>query len=148
VKRLALLLALALSASLGVRAARTDGDWTPAQLEVIQMIYEEAEYWGLRDVDRDLMLRIAYRETGFGLDITGDHNGQRDLSIGVFQFHERGVWWSTPCAAYGLAARWDNRMNIHCACYAANRGMLSHWRPWEQVRWLATVPPDPRKGTP
>jgi hypothetical protein len=140
----ALLLALVLLASAESGVARADG-WTPAQLRVIQIIYEEAEYWGLRDADRDLMLRIAYRETGFGADITGDHNGQRNLSIGVFQWHEGGLWQSTPCfREYGWAGRWIERADIHCAAWAFNRGMQSHWMPSLQVRWLSQVPPDPR----
>lgn len=149
---LALVLALTMFVGVGTRVARLDGGvgrgvWSVEQLHVIQMIYEEAEFWGLRDEDRDLLLRVAFRETGFGLDRTGDWNGERDLSIGIFQFHEGGVWWSTPCAPYGLGARWDDRMNVHCAAWAFNKGMQSHWRPWERVRWLASVPPDPRKGT-
>lgn len=147
-KRVALLLALALFATLGGRAAAQGGQWTLAQLETIRMIYEEAEFWGLRDADRDLMLRIAYRETAFGLDITGDHNGERNLSIGVFQWREGGVWLSTPCyREYGWAGRWIKRADIHCAAYAFNRGMMSHWYPWLTVRWLDIVPPDPRKVT-
>lgn len=124
-----------------VSRAQADGGWTADQLRVIGKIYAEAERWGLRDEDRDLLLRIAYRETGFGLNRSGDHG----TSVGIFQWHFGGVWQSTPCfTEYGWAGRWVEDADIDCAAWAFNRGLQSHWYPWLRVRWLVVVPPDPR----
>ena len=83
---------------------------TAAQWRVVARIYEYADFYGLRDEDRDLLLHVAYRETGFGLDRQGDYDPMlnRYLSIGVFQWREGGVWLSTPCyPEYGYAGRWN-----------------------------------------
>jgi hypothetical protein len=144
----ALLLALALFATLG-GVAQTDGGWTPAQVETIRLWYVYAEYYGLRDVDTELGLRILYRESGFQPNAAGDCFYGYCLSIGPAQLHEFGVYRSTPYfREYGLAGRWITEVNIASMAWAFNRGMQSHWRPWEQVRWLAVVPSDPRKVTP
>ncbi len=126
------------------------GPWTRAQWDAVGLIYEYAEYEGLTQADTELALRIAFRETQYGYDKTGDcysvPGGLHCSSIGVFQFHEAGVWWSTPCAGLGLQARWDDDVNVYCAIWAIKRGYASHWRPWEHPlgRWPAVVPADPR----
>jgi hypothetical protein len=117
------------------------------QYRVIARIYEYSDYYGLTDYHRGLMLRIAYRETGFGLDRTGDFDPQlgRDLSVGVFQWREGGVWLSTPCyREYGLAGRWIEEADVACAAWAFAHNLDSHWYPWLVVRWLRVVPDDPR----
>lgn len=76
---LAVLLAL-----VGTGAAAADGpvqwaDWpehpAPIQLETLARFYEAAEYHGLRDADRDLLIRLGYRETLLGLAVWGDCYG-------------------------------------------------------------------------
>jgi hypothetical protein len=130
-----------------VGVTRADSGYSPDQWRVIARIYEYADFYGLRDDTRDLMLRIAYRETQFGVDRTGDYDAWlgRDLSIGVFQWREGGVWTATPCMAeYGYAGRWNEEADVACAAWAFRWGYESHWRPGEHVRWLAVVPSDPR----
>ena len=135
--------------------ARADGPalgtWTRQQWTVIALGYEYADHYGLTETDRDTFIRVLYRESHFGYDKTGDcytlANGNLYcLSIGVAMMHERGVWWSTPCAALGLQARWDDDVSINCMAWAWNRGMASHWRPWERPasNWLKVLPEDPR----
>jgi hypothetical protein len=150
VKRLALLLALTMFVSIGTRAARADdGQWTPAQRETIRLWYVYAEFYGLRDVDTELGLRILYRESGFQPYAQGDCYNGYCLSIGPAQLHEFGVYRSTPYyREYGLAGRWIAEVNVASMAWAFNRGMQSHWQPNLRVRWLATVPSDPRKETP
>lgn len=120
---------------------------TAAQWRVVARIYEYADFYGLRDEDRDLLLHVAYRETGFGLDRQGDYDPMlnRYLSIGVFQWREGGVWLSTPCyPEYGYAGRWNEEADVSCAAWAFQAGLQSHWYPALKIRWLVTVPPDPR----
>ena len=141
------LLTLLVFLALAVIRVDADSGYSLAQYVVIGRIYEYADYYGLREVDRDLLLRIAYRETQFGLDRTGDYDAWlgRDLSIGIFQWRENGVWQSTPCyREYGWQGRWNEEADIACAAYAFSRGMQSHWYPELRVRWLAVVPADPR----
>lgn len=127
------------------RAAAADGGYSADQVRVIGRIYQYAEFYGLTQADTELLLRVAYRETAFGVDRVGDDR----LSVGVFQWHMGGVWRSTPCfAEYGWAGRWVEEADVACAAYAFNRGMQSHWRPDLHVRWLAVVPPDPRRISP
>ena len=97
-RRILLLLLLLLALTLAwvgghARATRADGGWTPRQTEVIRLIYVYADHYGLRDADRDLLLRVAYRETRFDVSMVGDGG----LSVGVFQWYRFGVWQSTPC---------------------------------------------------
>lgn len=128
------------------------GGLTLRQWRDVALAYEYTDFYGFRDQDRDDFLRMLYRETLFGYDDTGDcttlPNGNiYCLSIGPAQFHEFGVWWSTPCARLGLAARWDHDANIGCAAWAWSHGYAAHWRPWEHPagRWPAVVPEDPRE---
>jgi hypothetical protein len=123
-------------ASVTSGVARAD-NYTADQLRVIGKIYQWSRYYG---ADTALMLRIAYRETAFGLDKQGDGGH----SVGVFQWWDKGVWNATPCAKLGLAARWNEDADISCAAWAFSRGYASHWRPEMRVRWLAVVPSDPR----
>ena len=135
-------------------AARADGpQWdytthfTYQQQTVIAHIYRFSDYHGLRDEDRDLFLRLAYRETGFGVNIRGDYDAflGRFLSIGVMQWREEGIYLSTPCyREYGWAGRWNTEVDLWCAGWAIKNGYVSHWYPWLRVRWLYTIPPDPR----
>jgi hypothetical protein len=135
--------------------ARADGPdlgpWTLSQWKVIGLAYEYADHYGLTDADRDLFLGVLYRESHYGYDKTGDCYWRADgseycLSIGVAMFHEAGVWASTPCARLGLQARWDDDASVNCMAWAWNRGMKSHWRPWEQPasNWPRVLPSDPR----
>ena len=120
-----------------------DVGWTPRQTQVIRLIYTYADFYGLRDADRDLLLRVAYRETRFGVNLVGDDGN----SIGAFQWYRWGVWQSTPCyAEYGWAGRWNLEADVGCAAWAFAHGYQSHWRPWDFPRgsWLMVVPPDPR----
>ena len=122
-------------------------DLTLSQWRVVARIYEYSDFYGLRDDDRDLLLRVAYRETGYGLQRQGDYDLDlnRYLSIGVFQWREGGVWLSTPCLReYGYAGRWNEEADVACAAWAFHHGLQSHWYPWLTVRWLPVVPPDPR----
>lgn len=142
--RIVLIAALVLLLLVGHSSnAQADGGWTPEQGHVIELIYRYAEYYGLRDVDLDTMLRIARRESQYGLGMVGDHG----TSIGVYQFNDRGVWLSTPFQQeYGLAGRWNNEANVAAAMWAVNRGMISHWRPYlHDAHWFDPVPSDPRK---
>ena len=80
--------------------------WTRQQWTVIALGYEYADHYGLTEADKDTFIRVLYHESHFGYDKTGDcftlPNGNLYcLSIGVAMMHERGVWWSTPCAAPG-----------------------------------------------
>jgi hypothetical protein len=122
------------SARCGV--ARAD-NYTADQLRIIGKIYQWSRYYG---ADTALMLRIAYRETQFGANKQGDGGH----SVGVFQWWDKGVWFATPCAKLGLAARWNEDADISCAAWAMSRGYASHWRPWQHTRWLTVVPLDPR----
>lgn len=138
IRILVIVLALAVVTG-GVAAA--DGGYSAEQVRVIGRIYQYAEFYGLRDEDRDLLLRIAYRETMFGLERVGDGG----FSIGVFQWYRFGVWQSTPCfGEYGWGGRWIEEADVACAAWAFAHGYQSHWRPWVRVRWLVQVPPDPR----
>ena len=122
---------------------KADGGWTPRQQEVIGLIYTYADYYGLRPADRDLLLRVAYRETRFGVNVVGDGGN----SVGVFQWYRWGVWQSTPCyVEYGWQGRWNLEADVSCAAWAFSRGYQSHWRPWDfpAGSWLAVVPDDPR----
>ena len=122
---------------------RADGGWTPRQTEVIRLIYVYADHYGLRDADRDLLLRVAYRETRFGVNLVGDGG----LSVGVFQWYRFGVWQSTPCMAeYGWNGRWNLEADVSCAAWVFRHGYQSHWRPWDfpPGSWLWVVPSDPR----
>ena len=126
------------------------GPWTRAQWDAVGLIYEYAEFEGLTQADTELALRIAFRETVYGYNKAGDcysvAGGVHCSGIGVFQFHEYGVWASTPCARLGLNARWNDDDNVRCAVWAIKNGYASHWRPWEcpPGRWPAVVPADPR----
>jgi hypothetical protein len=124
--------------------ARADNGWTPEQTRVIALIYQYSDYYGLRDVDRDLLLRVAYRETQYR-NINGDCWTGSCHSVGPFQMFDQGVWLSTPQnKAYGLAGRYNVELNVAAAAYSFSMGRQSHWSPLLKVRWLATVPPDPR----
>lgn len=46
--------------------------------------------------------------------------------VGPFQFHPRGIWWSTPAGREGLSP-WDIRMNVRMAAWAFSRGLSWHW---------------------
>jgi len=122
-------------------------DFSQDQWAAIAEMYEAAEFHGLSDADRDLFLRLGYRETRFCEDITGDFDIWlgRDLSIGCMQWREQGVWTSTPCMReYGWPGRWNRHADLWCGAWAIKHGYSSHWRPWEQARWLWTLPKDPR----
>lgn len=146
----AVLVAVAFLAGFGT--ARADSwvdvrDFSVDQWEAIAQAYRYAEHYGLREADRDLMLRVLYRESQLCVDITGDHDSRlgRDLSIGCAQWREGGIWLSTPCyVERGYGGRWDREADIGCMAWAFNRGMQSHWRPDLRERWLVVVPPDPR----
>lgn len=148
-----------LAALLLAGTARADGGqrpadyglWTLDQWRVIALGYEYAERWGLTEADTDTFIRVLYRESHFGADKRGDcttlpNGGRYCRSEGAPMFHEQGIWWSTPCAALGLAARWDDDAAIGCMAWAWNRGMSSHWRPWDRPasNWLRFLPEDPR----
>lgn len=137
-------LALSLFVSRQWSVVKADGwTWTPRQTQVISLIYTYADFYGLRPADRDLLLRVAYRETRFGLNIVGDGGD----SIGAFQWYRWGVWQSTPCfVEYGWAGRWNLEADVSCAAWAFRHGYQSHWRPWDfpPGSWLAVLPADPR----
>jgi len=136
-------LALLLALVVGSKTAHADGGWTARQTEVIRLIYVYSDHYGLRDADRDLLLRVAYRETRFGLALVGD-NGR---SVGPFQFYDAGVWHSTPFdRELGLNGRWNIEVNVAAAAWCFAHGYQSHWRPWDfpPGSWLAVVPADPR----
>lgn len=136
-KRLLIALLVLVSALSTQHSVTADG-WTADQQRVIAKIYQWSEWYG---ADTALMLRIAYRETGFGQQRVGDSG----YSIGVFQWWYGGVWQVTPCfRESGWAGRWNEDADIRCAAWAFANGYGSHWRPWQQVRWLAYVPSDPR----
>jgi len=112
------------------------GGWTPAQQRVIDKIYYYSDVYG---ADTALMLRIAYRETRFGLERVGDGGH----SVGVFQWYDRGLWVVTPCyMEWGWNGRWNEDADIRCAAWAMSRGYQAHWRPWEwpAYSWLAWLP--------
>lgn len=122
-------------------------EFSPDQWDAVARAYQYAEFYGLRDADRDLLLRVLYRETAFCRDITGDHDSVlgRDLSIGCAQWREGGVWLSTPCyQEFGYGGRWIREQDVRCMAWAFGRGMQSHWSPHLTVRWLVVVPSDPR----
>lgn len=118
------------------RNADADWMWTADQQRVIDKIYYWSDVYG---ADTALMLRIAYRETRFGLARVGD-GGQ---SVGVFQWWYGGAWQVTPCyIEWGWNGRWNEDADIMCAAWAMSRGYASHWRPWEwpSGSWLAWLP--------
>ena len=141
-------LALSLFVSRQWSVVKADGwTWTPRQTQVISLIYTYADFYGLRPADRDLLLRVAYRETRFGLALVGD-NGR---SVGPFQFYDAGVWHSTPFdREFGLNGRWNIEVNVAAAAWCFAHGYQSHWRPsdFPPGSWLPVVPPDPRPRAP
>jgi hypothetical protein len=151
-KRLATVLALlwvlvwpgAVNADSGIQWDYTT-TFTHQQSVVLARMYEYADFHGLRDEDRDLFIRLGYRETRLGENIYGDYSGGVALSLGVMQWYRYGVWQSTPCfREYGWTGRLNLEADLFCGAWAIKAGYASHWRPWERVRWLYTIPPDPR----
>ncbi len=144
---LALTFVLVIYTPVDVRAESVQ--WTAEQRATILLIYRYAEFYGLRDVDRDLMLRIGYREGNF-TNAAGDCWFGTCHSFSTFQLYDKGIYLSSPqMAEYGLAGRHDPETAIAMTAWAINHGMISHWRPNLRPlgRWLATVPPDPRLTT-
>lgn len=118
------------------REANADWYWTADQQRVIDKIYYWSDWYG---ADTALMLRIAYRETRFGLARVGDGGD----SIGVYQWYRYGVWQVTPCyQESGWSGRWNEDQDIRCAAWAFSRGYQAHWRPWDWPAgsWLAWLP--------
>ena len=89
--------------------------------EILQLI----EYYsGLWNVDFGVMARLAQCESRYGDDYIGD-NGK---SVGVYQWHENGIWLGTPVGReLGLQGRYDIHSDIQMAMWAASQGLLSHW---------------------
>ena len=121
--------------------AGADWTWTPDQQRVIDKIYYWSDWYG---ADTALMLRIAYRETRFGLARVGDGGH----SVGIYQWYDGGLWPVTPCYyELGWAGRWNEDADIRCAAWAFRNGYAAHWRPWEwpPYSWLEWLPaPSPR----
>lgn len=112
-------LALVISLSPGINAPADARDTTRA--DVIDWIFAYSQWYGANPYQ---LLRVGECEselTPYALGKQGE--------VGPFQFHPRGIWWSTPQAAKGYSM-WDVEANVAAAAWAFSRGLQSHWTCW------------------
>lgn len=112
------LLAVVLGAAALLLPSRSEA----ATTTVTQVIYEEAARYG---VSGDWLYWVAFCETGGTMrtDLVGAA-GER----GLFQWHPRGVWWSTPAGKAGEPIPAGNlRLDVSMAAWAFSRGLSFHW---------------------
>ena len=131
---LALLLLL-----VGRTRVEADG-YTERQTEVIGLICDACERY---EVDCTLPLAIARRESGFGANVVSGTDHAADgtaLSIGVFQWHARGLGgYRGP--GYWDDWRWDVRRDVERGVQLITshlRGGPSYLRHWYTPRGLDT----------
>ena len=92
--------------------------------DVINWVYK---YAAIYSVNPRLLLAVGQCESGLQPYATG-----RLGEIGPFQFHPRGIWWSTPYARMGYSPR-NPEVNVAAAAWAFSRGYHNHWSCYRMV---------------
>ena len=88
-----------------------------SQDEVVAMIHEAADWYGLSPVGRQRALRIAWCESRYAAGAYNRWSG----ATGVFQF--------IPSTARGVGINpWDAQANIDAAVWLMAAGQWQHWR--------------------
>ena len=113
-------------------------EYTPRQRQVIGMIYEACDRYGLSDDVCALPVYIAWRESRYGLDIVGDSG----RSVGVYQWFDGGLGrYGDYYRTYGLAWRWclesdiDQGVRLLSSHMRGGPDMRQHWRAYSIGPW-------------
>lgn len=63
-------------------------------------------------------------------------DGDHGKSVGPLQFHQAGIWWDTPYACLGLAARRDPETAIRAGVWVwrYRPQWKEHWTCWRLLR--------------
>lgn len=93
--------------------------------QVIDWIYFYAARY---EIAPSAPLRVARCESGgFSVAVLNGWKLGRLGEVGTFQFHPRGIWWSTPQAAAGYSY-WDAEANVAAGVWAIAQGYgPRHW---------------------
>ena len=93
--------------------------------QVIDWIYFYAARY---EIAPTMPLRVARCESGgFSVAVLNGWKLGRLGEVGTFQFHPRGIWWSTPQAAAGYSY-WDAEANVAAGVWAIAQGYgPRHW---------------------
>lgn len=102
---------------------RTADARPPTTHDTATMIYHYAAVYGVEAGD---LLRLAQCESRLQPYPRDGSAGE----VGPFQFHPRGLWRSTPWAAYGFNALRDPELNVRAAAWAIANGYGPHWSCW------------------
>jgi len=138
--RYAVVILVAVVSLLSAQGVGAQGDYAPQQRAVITLICDACARY---QVDCTLPLAVARRESGFGASIVSrvDHAADGTaLSIGVFQWHARGLGgYRGP--GYWDDWRWDVRRDVERGVQLITshlRGGPSYLRHWYTPRGLDT----------
>jgi hypothetical protein len=113
---------------LGLGALRASGEAGAAARAAEPVSWAQVEAWVWEDaatygVSGRWLLWVAGCETGFS---GNPYLVGRLGEVGPFQWHPRGLWWSTPAGRAGVSP-WDIRENVRMASWAFANGLSRHW---------------------